>query len=350
MLQANPPSHSNAPRASIPRRPRLYPLLASILLGCSGVSSVVRAPKADATDAAETHDAPLPSATSPEPALPPPPPAPIAQPTLPPPTVPTVETEVAGPADVTSSYAEWLLGAGLDKELSVESYDGERHLLVLRSGDRLLELLDFARRKQLDLARKLYLKLVQLLPTPTPDARIAVNARAGCPGADIWLSDGEIRVRETPCKSSDVLELSPDVVAAVTGSPTGTMTMKVSSQLLDRIVRSAETRLRGRGQFNLISKKSGSAVFEVRGMRGQVLQGEGWWETVQVLLAVQPAAGPQRPVNVSWQASGRYGAGFRPPPASGYNADMEPAQSRALVRFVSTLLTQVQQDLELTAP
>jgi len=340
MLQVIPSSFATAPRARAPLCRWLPPLLVSALLGCSGVSSTVRARE---TSDAAADDGSKKAADAP------PPPAPTSEPTPPPPPTAS-EPEPAGSPDVGSRYSEWLQGSGLDRELSVESYDGARHVLALRSSDRILQVLDFARRKQFDLARKLYLKLVQLLPASTPDARISVNARQGCPGADIWQDDGGIQVRETPCRSSDVLELSPDVVAAVTGSPAGTMTMRVSSQLLDRIVRSAETRLRGHGQFNLISKKTGSAVFEVRGMRGQVLQGERWWETVQVLLAVQPAANPQSPVNVAWQASGRYGAGFRPPPADGYNADMEPAQSRALVRFVSTLLTQVQQDLEAIAP
>jgi hypothetical protein len=327
MLQVVPSSCSTAPRAGAPLRRWLPPLLVSAMLGCSGVSSTVRA--RESSDAVADDGSKEAADAPPQPAQ---------------------SSELAQPPPQPAFDSEWLQGSGLDGELSVESYDGARHVLALRSSDRILQVLDFARRKQFDLARKLYLKLVQLLPTSTPNARISVNARQGCPGADIWQDDGGIQVRETPCRSSDVLELSPDVVAAVTGSPAGTMTMRVSSQLLDRIVRSAETRLRDRGQFNLISKKTGCAVFEVRGMRGQVLQGERWWETVQVLLAVQPTANPQSPVNVAWQASGRYGAGFRPPPADGYNADMEPAQSRALVRFVSTLLTQVQQDLEASAP
>jgi hypothetical protein len=248
--------------------------------------------------------------------------------------------------DLTTNYAEWLADSGFSSAISVKSYDSNQHRLHLSVTNQYPVLVAVASERGLNLPRRLYLKYRQMLPRIARDARLTISGATPCLTTEVWEQDQDIQINEESCLSGDTFELAPELVAAVTNSPVGRLTVKGATQLIDRIIGILKARLHGQGEFGLVSKKKESATFELQGLRGQVLVGSKWWETVQVSLSIKNPWDEQAPVSINWEASGRYGAGFRPPPADGYNADMETKYSKELIKYVSKLLTMVQEELE----
>jgi hypothetical protein len=260
----------------------------------------------------------------------------------------------ADEASVATLYTAWLKATHLDKVLSVESYDANQRRLTLKAGDSFESLRELATARKAPLDQRLFIKFVHLTQQPVAGAQLRIQGPLPCLRVVVsGGAKGTSTSEERLCRSGGQATLPAAIVAAIAKSAPalGSQSVGQVTSVKDRVLRELQHHFDGKGALRVISDDDNYLQLEVMKMRGEIMPGDRWWETLQLSLWIEPKSSDSNPADggatLRWQATGRFGAGLLRAPSTleGYGADFEPAHAEELASYVKSLLVKVKQSM-----
>lgn len=228
----------------------------------------------------------------------------------------------------------------LDSSLRVASIDGDH--VRLRAQPSFEVLLDQCERSKCTLLKRLFDRAVNATGAHPSALVLEIGGAQPCFRVTARWKQSKLQTEAERCRGGGELSIPPEQLERLLQvSPAGSAELK-------RRASAAELRLQlaaaaqGLGTFRLNVEDANYLQFDLVDMKGQILRGESWWEsvTVSVYLNASPDGGRLKGATLRWVASGKLAAGLgsTPPPEQAYAQDLEPEHAEPLRKFVSRLM------------
>lgn len=257
----------------------------------------------------------------------------------------TLSTSLAH-ADAEDAHRQltaWLQSMGLAPYLAVREVSESE--VTLRGSAAFRSLLDKCSSRRCKLIDRVFLRAVNATGRPIDQMSLRIQGSDRCLRVAARWKSGKVQATVDRCRDAAGEAVVPEDLLAglVQNSPSGSVELKRRAGITELRRQLTAVAAKRNGKITFTAESGNHIQFDLRGMRGQVLEGDSWWESISAIIDLVPSSDSSRGPILRWTASGSLagGLGSEPPPIAAYEEDLEPKHRDLLQKFVGRFLNDV---------